>query len=56
MQRTDSERDFATLMRQKWSLVILNVITFFIAIAIFSICIWIRFDLDFREWIIEIDW
>ena len=56
MYKTQSQEDFKTLMRQKWSIVILNVIVFFIALAIFGVCIWIRFDLDFWEWVIEIDW
>ena len=56
MYKTQSQEDFKTLMRQKWSIVILNVIVFFIALAIFGVCIWIRFDLDFWEWVVEIDW
>ena len=56
MQKTDEERDYQALMRQKWALVILNIVAFFTALATFSICIWIRFDLDFREWVVEIDW
>ena len=56
MYRVDSENDFKLLMRQKWSQVILNVITFFTALAIFGVCLWIRFDLDFWEWVVEIDW
>ena len=56
MYQTQSQEDFKALMRQKWSIVILNVIVFFIALAIFGVCIWIRFDLDFWEWVIEIDW
>ena len=27
-----------------------------LGIATFCICIWIRFDLDFWEWVIEINW
>ena len=56
MQRSESERDFQTLMRQKWALVILSVLAFLTSVAMFSICIWIRFDLDFWEWVVEIDW
>ena len=56
MYRTDSEHDFKTLMKQKWALVVLNVISFMTGLGIFSVCIWIRFDLDFREWVQEIDW
>jgi len=56
MYQSQSEEDFKSLMRQKWTIVILNVIVFVVACAIFGVCIWIRFDLDFWEWVIEIDW
>ena len=56
MYRTDSERDFKALMGQKWAIVILNILVFLAALAIFGVCIWIRFDLDFWEWVVEIDW
>jgi hypothetical protein len=42
--------------RYKWVLLILNGISFFVAIGAFSVCVWIRFDLDFWEWVVEIDW
>ena len=56
MYKSQSEEDFQALMRQKRTIVILNIIVFVIACAIFGVCIWIRFDLDFWEWVIEIDW
>ena len=57
MYRADSEDDeFKSLMRRKWALVITDVFVFFTAVAIFGVCVWIRFDLDFWEWVIEIDW
>ena len=52
----DDERDFKLLMRQKWALVILNAVVFLTSIGIFGVCIWIRFGLDFWEWVVEIDW
>lgn len=56
MNRTNSEIELKELMNKKWALMILNVLTFFVALGIFGVCIWIRFDLDFREWVREIDW
>ena len=40
----------------KWTMMIHHVLSFFLALATFSLCIWIRFDLDFWEWVVEIDW
>ena len=42
--------------RKRWALLIISLIVFVACIAIFSICIWIRFDLDFWEWCVEIEW
>ena len=42
--------------RKRWALLVISLIVFVASIAIFSICIWIRFDLDFWEWCIEIEW
>ena len=56
MYRTESEHDLKSLMKKKWGLVIMDLICFLTAMAIFSVCIWIRFDLDFAEWVVEIDW
>merc|ERR1712110_1367603 len=41
---------------KKWTMMIFNVFRFILGIATFCICIWIRFDLDFWEWVIEINW
>jgi len=38
------------------SLVILQILLGIVSLATFSICIWIRFDLDFWEWCEEIGW
>jgi len=41
---------------KKWTMMIFNVFRLILGIATFCICIWIRFDLDFWEWVIEINW
>ena len=33
-----------------------NIFTLAVAISDFAICIWIRFDLDFADWIHNIEW
>lgn len=35
---------------------LLHGLTFLVGFAVFGICIWIRFDLDFQQWVREIDW
>ena len=40
----------------KWTMMVHHVLSFILALATFCVCIWIRFDLDFWEWVIEIDW
>lgn len=35
---------------------IVSGLSIIIALANFSICLWIRFDLDFAEWVVEIGW
>ncbi|XP_040580902.1 tetraspanin-2A [Lepeophtheirus salmonis] len=37
-------------------LLVFNVLGFFISLTTFSICIWVRFDLDFWEFVEEIQW
>lgn len=49
----DLERSINTF---KWTIVIFHALSFFLAVATFAVCIWIRFDLDFWEWVVEIDW
>lgn len=56
MRRSDSEYEFKRLVRQKWALVIITAFVFLVSLGIFGVCIWIRFDLDFREWVREINW
>lgn len=43
-------------MAQKWVLLIIDVFVLLTALTTFGICLWIRFDLDFKEWIREIQW
>ena len=45
-----------SIVRFQFTLMIFNVISLLIGLATFSVCIWIRFDLDFWEWVVEIDW
>ena len=52
----DNYRDWQRLMNLKGILSILNVLVFLISLGCFGICLWIRFDLDFREWVREMDW
>jgi len=40
----------------KWTMMIFNVFSTILGIVTFSVCIWVRFDLDFWEWVVEIDW
>jgi len=57
MRRGESEVSIEeSINRRKWPLVVLDLIIVLVALANFSVCIWIRFDLDFSEWIIEIGW
>jgi len=42
--------------KKTWNLGIISTVGIIVALANFSICIWIRFDLDFWEWIEEIQW
>jgi hypothetical protein len=56
MKRVDSQYEFDRLMRLKWVLIVLDIIVFFIALATFGICLWIRFDLDFQQWVRGMHW
>merc|ERR1711997_217722 len=37
-------------------LIVTNLLSLAIGLATFSVCIWVRFDLDFWEWVVEINW
>ena len=56
MYRSESEEDFKILQKRKWVILGINGIVFLVAFAMVCICFWIRFDLDFREWVQEMDW
>ena len=45
-----------TIDRYKWVVMIYHAMSLVLAVATFSVCVWIRFDLDFWEWVVEIDW
>ena len=40
----------------KWTMMVHHVLSFILALVTFCLCVWIRFDLDFWEWVVEIDW
>jgi len=50
------EKLFQRLEKLQYGLFISNAILLLIALANFSVCIWIRFDLDFWRWVLEIEW
>jgi len=56
VSNTEMETAHRRLETLQYILFITNVIMLLVALANFSICIWIRFDLDFWEWVIEINW
>lgn len=56
MQKGDNDELERSAVDLQYLLLIVGVVSLLVALANFSICIWIRFDLDFWEWIIEIDW
>jgi len=56
VKRDDGEEMEKKTINTQYLLLIIGVISALVALANFSICIWIRFDLDFWEWIDEIGW
>jgi len=56
VSNTEIETAHRRLESLQYILFITNVIMLLVALANFSVCIWIRFDLDFWEWVIEINW
>jgi len=56
VSNTELETAHRRLENLQYVLFITNIIMLLVSLANFSICIWIRFDLDFREWVIEINW
>ena len=56
MYRTESEEDLRVLQRKKWVLLAIDIVLFLLMFCMIPVCFWIRFDLDFREWVREMDW
>jgi len=50
------DRAYQKLEKLQYGLLFSNILLLIIALANFSVCIWIRFDLDFWEWVLEINW
>ena len=44
------------LVKLKWTSMAVNAFALAVAVSDFAICIWIRFDLDFADWIRSIEW
>lgn len=44
------------LANWKGILFILDCFVLVLGLANFGICLWVRFDLDFREFVFEMDW
>ena len=42
--------------RKRWALLVISLLAIIASITLFCICLWIRFDLDFWEWVEEIEW
>ncbi len=56
MHRSTSEYELRKMEKAKIPLIVVNAFVFITAFAAFCICIWIRFDLDFSRWVVELDW
>jgi len=56
VRNDDIDTIYAKIQKFQYMLFVINILTLFVSLANFSICIWIRFDLDFWEWIEEIGW
>jgi len=56
VRKNDMDHVYSRLESTQYFLFITNIVMLLVALANFSVCIWIRFDLDFWEWVLEIDW
>lgn len=56
MYQAESNEDFKSLQKRKWVLLVIDIVVFLVAVALIPVCFWIRFDLDFWEWVVEMDW
>jgi hypothetical protein len=52
----DEDKVFDDLNTYRWVNLIFHLVRLIVAVATFAICAWIRFDLDFRVWVEQIDW
>jgi len=53
----DDEYDrYRKYISRKWVMFIFFIIQFFVSLVTFALCIWVRFDLDFKEWVRELNW
>lgn len=55
-QANEDYKDEKGYNRKRWALLVISVLVLVITIALFTVCLWIRFDLDFWEWVVEIEW
>jgi hypothetical protein len=56
MRKGESEFELRQLEKAKIPVLVVNIFVFVVALACFTICCWIRFDLDFQRWVRELDW
>ena len=50
------DHELEKLYNRKMASALLHLFVLVVSLATFGICAWIRFDLDFREWVWELDW
>jgi len=52
----DADKLDRRITRYKWWLVPMQIIMLILNLVVFALCIWVRFDLDFRRWVWDMDW
>ncbi len=52
----DEDKVFDDLNTFRWINLIFHGVRLIVALATFGVCAWIRFDLDFRVWVEDMDW
>ena len=50
------EDEGSSHMRYKVIVFLTNVLVTLMCLSTFGLTLWVRFDLDFREWVREINW
>ena len=50
------EEEDNSLVRYKFLVFLTNVLVTLMCLSNFGLTLWVRFDLDFKEWVREIDW